>query len=598
MTATTNGSIGDRDKIKKGSIPSSIHPEYLILADEWEKFRFLMRGGDEFVEKYVEKFSDAEAEPDFQKRKRITPVAGFSKGAIKDILNSIFQRMASVRRQGGPESYQQAIRGKLGGVDLTGSNMNHFMGTEILPELLSMGKVGIYVDNFQIEGRRTLKQKNKEHPYVYPFVAEDIRNWEFFIKGSELKLKQVLLRVRTETVDPEINLVNELVDGFRHYLIDDEGLVWCQDFDASGEAISELFELPTTEIPFHILELESSLLVDIANHQIALTNMESADVGYILRSNVPAYTEQYDQKFEAAFNQGFSDEDNNSADAGSDGGNPKQRKIGDSDGIRYPIGADRPGFINPSSEPIVASMSKQKALKDDIRQLVNLALSNTKSRFASAESKELDERGLEAGLSAIGLVLEHAERRIAELWLQYENSDVEVTIHYPERYSLRSDAERRADAEQLNKSSTAVSSDTFRREIQKEIATILLGGKIADEAVDKILDEIDSSKHPTGDPDQIRSDVEAGLVSRETASLARGYPEGEAEKAKEEKAEMEEMRAKSQGIDSNSNLGARGVEDDPEAARREKAESQDPANDPDGKRGVRGKGEKTQPEGE
>ncbi len=58
-------------------------------------------------------------------------------------------------------------------------------------------------------------------------------------------------------------------------------------------------------------------------------------------------------------------------------------------------------------------MSKQQQLKQDIRDLVNLNLSNIKPKLQSAESKQIDEHGLEAGLSALGLVLEHAERKAA-----------------------------------------------------------------------------------------------------------------------------------------------------------------------------------------
>jgi hypothetical protein len=241
-------------------------------------------------------------------------------------------------------------------------------------------------------------------------------------------------------------------------------------------------------------------------------------------------------------------------------------------------------------------MEKQKALKDDIRTLINLAISNTKSRFASAQSKELDERGLESGLSAIGLILEHAERHIGSLWMKYAGEDKEVYVKYPERYSLRSDEERRKDAQQLSDSSSDVSSVTFRREAQKEIAEILFGGKIADTTLDQILKEIDESNAPTADPEQIRSDVEAGLVSKATASVARGWAKGEAEKAKEEKIEMDAARAEAQAKakpapSGEVNLGARGiVKDDPEGARLEKSESQNPEDDPDNVKRVRGKG--------
>jgi hypothetical protein len=591
---------------KKFSIQNSVHPEYLERSAEWDKFRYVMKGGEDFIEQYVEQFCDAEGTPDFNRRKRITPIGGFAKAAVMDVKNSIFQRMGAIKRTGGTESWHRATnQGKLGGVDLEGSTMNHFIGTKVLPELLAMGKVGVYVDNHRINEKRTLRDKQEQHPYLYTFVAEDIRNWEYFLRGSELRLAQVLLRVRSEIKETYYGMYADYAEQYRHYYIDSEGIVWCQTYNAEGSQTDiygdpsnpEPVELELNEIPFVILELQSSLLQDIANHQIAITNMESADVAYALRSNVPFYTEQFDQKFEAAQNMSNEDyynvheydEDNSDQEQRPD--NPKTIKVGSTDGRRYPIGVDRPGFIHPSSEPLQISMEKQKALKDDIRTLVNLAVANTRSRFASAESKQMDERGLESGLSAIGLVLEHGERRVGELWSDYEDSRKPLTVRYPERYSLRSDEDRRKDAEQLSNSSSDVASPTFRKAIQKEIASILLGGKVSDEEFDKIIAEINDSRYPTADPEQIRSDAEIGLVSRETASLARNWPKGEAEKAKKEKedAELMRMKAQSKGFGETDNPGARGLEVDSEGAKLEKQQSQDPENDPDGKRRVRGR---------
>ena len=68
-------------------------------------------------------------------------------------------------------------------------------------------------------------------------------------------------------------------------------------------------------------------------------------------------------------------------------------------------------------------MELQAKLEDDIRKLIHLAVANTANR-ATAESKSFDNQGLEAGLSYIGLVLEAAERQIAEYWAAYEERDV------------------------------------------------------------------------------------------------------------------------------------------------------------------------------
>jgi hypothetical protein len=572
---------------KNPSILASIHPEYLERTPEWQKFRSIMKGGDSFIEEYVEKFSDSESDSDFERRKGITPVAGFAKAAVIDIQNSIFQRLWAIRRKGGAKSWQAAVKGQLGGVNLQGATMNHFMGTEILPELLGMGKVGIYVDNIATDGKRTLLEAKHDHPYIYSFVAEDIRNWQFFHVGNELKLKNLLLRVRSEHIDDQFFLADAYVEEFRNFWVDEAGNVNFKFYDYNGMLYLEgTLDMP--EIPFVLLELQASLLEDIANHQIALTNMESADVAYSLRSNVPFYTEQYDPNTELAKNWSNEDSDGN---ADGDGDNTKAIKIGSTSGRRYPKNTDRPEFINPSSEPLEISIAKQRELKGDIRSLVNLALSSTRPRFASAESKELDDRGLESGLSAVGLVLENAERKIGELWATYENVDEQVTVSYPERYSLRSDEERRKDANQLAESAKAVSSPTFRRVIQKEIAEILLEGKVSDEELDQVMQEIEESKYPTSDPEQIRNDVEMGLLSRKSGSIARGYPEGEAEAARKEKEEMEllRMRAQTKGFGSN-NPAARGLDDsDPEAAALEKQQSQDPDNNVDGIKAVRGK---------
>jgi len=86
--------------------------------------------------------------------------------------------------------------------------------------------------------------------------------------------------------------------------------------------------------------------------------------------------------------------------------------------------------------------------------LVNLAVSSLAVR-ASAESKVMDNQGLEAGLSYIGLLLESAERQLCEHWAAYEERVVSkrevATIKYPDRYSLKTDADRIKEATDLTK---------------------------------------------------------------------------------------------------------------------------------------------------
>ena len=67
----------------------------------------------------------------------------------------------------------------------------------------------------------------------------------------------------------------------------------------------------------------------------------------------------------------------------------------------------------------------------------------------------MDNSGLEAGLSYIGLVLEGAERRIADYWAAYEEKNPAKrqlpVIEYPDRYSLKTDDDRIEEAGKLSK---------------------------------------------------------------------------------------------------------------------------------------------------
>ncbi len=129
------------------SISSARHPDHLFNLPDWTLWRDIWEGGEWFVRRYLKKLSGRESEEDFCARQAITPVPGFAKSALVDIKNAVFHRMVDILRRGGSDSYMAAVMGLKGGVDRRGDSMNHFIGTQILTELLSMGQVGVYVDN-------------------------------------------------------------------------------------------------------------------------------------------------------------------------------------------------------------------------------------------------------------------------------------------------------------------------------------------------------------------------------------------------------------------------------------------------------------------
>jgi hypothetical protein len=233
-------------------------------------------------------------------------------------------------------------------------------------------------------------------------------------------------------------------------------------------------------------------------------------------------------------------------------------KIGATSGRRYPMGAERPAFVSPPPENLQVSMEKQEQLKREIRQLVALSLSNIEPKSASADSKKMDMSGLEAGLSYIGLELENGERKIAAIWSEYEGTNDVATIKYPERYSLQSDAERRAEANELKKLAPTVPSIKFQKAITKEIARITVGHKVTDDQLNEIYTEIDNAKALNTDPDIIRSDVDSGILDRHTAAEVRGYDPSVVDKAEQEHTDRIARIAESQA---GPGPAARGVPD-------------------------------------
>lgn len=603
------------------------HPQYVLNQENWEKWRLTYLGGNRFIKRYLKKSSRREDDNDFIERVAISYCPAFAKAAINDVKNSIFQRICDVTRDGGPRTYQDAMDGvDARGVDLLGSSMNAFIGRDILPELLTMARVGIYVDMPALTGP-TVADKGKKRPYLYWYKAEDIRSWATnnpnTINSDPTEFTAILLRDSTYDIDAHWVLPYETTTRYRYLWIDpSDGYVRCQFYNEDGDAYSPapgndivwqgeedqedggqsgIIKLPIKKIPFVMLELSDSLLADVADYQISLLNMASNDVAFSIKANYPFYTEQRDWRTASPHlkqagtapglpgqkltTETFWNAQTNNVIVNQD--QSPEIRVGVSQGRQYALGTERPGFIHPSPEPLMASMEKQEQLKREIRQLINLAVTSLSPKMASAASKDKDNQGLEAGLSYIGLELQHAERKIAYYWAMYEGTDKPATVKYPENYSILDDTDRREQADALTKLLPHLASLTAQREVAKRLARIILGTTVKHDTLKKIDTEIDGAPVIIGDPKVIDLDVKNGLVSLETASKARGYPEGEVPKAKADHAErlaiIATSQAAGQGTGAAAGGQARGVPDlgaDGNAGKKEKAAAADTTLDP------------------
>ena len=586
------------------------HPNYYSNLPDWDLWRAVQEGGTQFVESYVKPLSQRETAYDFAQRKFMTPTQSFAQTAVVDIKNAVFQRMGDIVRRGGSTVYQSAVQGFKGGVNRRGSSMNNFIGTEVLPEMLFMGTVGVYVDNIAPPGP-TLAD-GKAQPYLYTYPIEDIYSLKCSLPQSESDFEAVLLRdwcVEYDTIGfTGVALPAGRFERHRLVWIEDGEVVY-QFYDAAGQPITATGEPMNTEspkgtglkrIPFVLFDIGDSLLRNIAVDQIALTNLISTDINYARRSNFPFYTEQVDGRAIGGHLKSAAMEDGTSS-AGGQAGADNEVKVGAMDGRTYGIGMDRPDFIHPSPEPIMVSMKLQDKIEDGIRKKVNLAVVSLGSSRASGEARAFDNQGLESGLAFIGMVLENGERKIADHWASYEGDDSRdtVVVKYPERYSLKSQEERLTEAEKLTKLMFSIPGQLVKKELAKDAVVALFSGRLDPDTLDKLLKQIDSVPYSTSAPDVIQMAKELGLAGDETLSDALGFNgKEEIKKAEDDHARrIARIQAAQTSLAAppGQDPGARGIADlstDSDAGKEEKEEASDTTQKADQKKPVRGPGKK------
>lgn len=494
-------------------------------------------------------------------------VPAFAKAAINKLKNTFYSRMSEIVRIGGPQSYRDAISGKNGGVDLYGSSLNTFIGQNIIAELMVMKRVGVFVDRPEFSGNLLSLNRNNK-PYLYYYCAEDILSWDFTNIEGEYIYTNVLLRDWDYEYDEEYGLAKGIYERYRHLWLAEDGVhmqIWQANMEDDAEddiKVSDEIILKLNRLPFVIAGLNESLIADVCNYQIAMMNVASADINYVYRANFPFYTEQYDPAAESAYMRrpprALPDETGNDPTQGTSNtaqqSGQNEIRVGSMHGRRYPKNIDRPDFIAPPTEPLEASMKKQQQMKDEIFELVDLAASRATPQHASAESKKIDNTGLESGLAYVGLELEYLENEIAKVWAAYENEKPAV-IKYPEKYSLKSDTDRLNEAKALDEVKTVVPSRTFSKEVGKRIAHVMLKEKVTDETIYKIEKEIDAAEYISSDPELIKTASEIGMVDAMTGSTALGFnAEKVVPKAQEEHAKRLALIAASQsprGVNDN-----------------------------------------------
>lgn len=555
---------------KNFSVSGSRHPCYneqdmILYRDTWV-------GGQDYIDKYLKTYSAREQPDELQTRKQYSYNPAIAKSCVIEVKNSISQRFNEITRKGGPKTYLAACNGDKWGVDKLGSSMNSFTNREILPELLVMGRVGVWIDAPQLPDDRTLADKAR--PYIYTFKSEDILSWVPDESSEPNQFSLLLLREHYATVDSMTGLPCMMDHRFRYVKKEGDKVVvkYYNSSDKQVDQINELssktYTLDLKVIPFVVYEISTSILADAAKYQIALLNMASSDVSYSLRANFPFYIEQFNAKNEDPYSKGTNAPSRRGEAIVTDGNTrrrtpsdtaTKEVKVGIVSGRRYPENTNPPAFIHPSPEPLLASMKKQEQIKAEMREIIKNTMANMSAMSLDTEQQDKNDT-YESGLHNIGLELEQGERRIAYIWALYGGSEDSSVITYPQNYKFKSDADRLENAKKISELKTGIPSKKYQKEAAKQQIIEQFQGKVPSDVLETMLSEVDKAKTMTSNVDEISQDLENGLVTEETASDARGYEPGEVEKARQQHADRLARIQKAQSSMGFAG-GARGVPD-------------------------------------
>lgn len=485
------------------------HPSY--DEENYKLWRLIKEGGKDFVEEYLVK-REQETETEFSNRKDQTPDPAIAASAIDDVRSAFAPRM-EVTRTGGHEIYQAMMKGLEGGVDGNHTTQDDYLKTQVLPELLFMGKVGVLIVNTD----------PPTIPYCELYKAEDIWNWSYS-RGqlTKLVLNESAIIYKNGLPSGETKDIHRIFtltpNGVEMTITDRNDAPLDEDLN-SGE-FTQILRL--TEIPFVIYELPHSLLKSIDRYQITYLNLESSDIAWLFRANMTIYTEQ-GSAIEDQIRRKKTDDETQDM--------PKVL-LGDSIGRRYGVGMDRPQFIAPPTEPIETSMKKQKQIEDRIKDILKTKLSELK--MASAESLTLRERGLESGLAAIGSVLRSGDVKTAIVIHMYLGSDERPSISYPVKYELRTEEDRVVAAKALKEIQISIGSLAAKKQLEILICRTLLEAKIPAAKLREIESEIEQSELGIYDPTQVVELVNAGIISHEIAGIILNTPKDDYKKAEEE----------------------------------------------------------------
>lgn len=439
------------------------HPEYEDLVDRWEFYLRSYMGGEDYKGgQYLTKYNN-ESKDEYQNRIQLTPVDNHCQSVVH-IYSSFLWRVPPTRQFNSIDG-SDALNHFLKDADLDGRSFNNFMmQAQIWASVY--GHVWLMMDKPQSNaGTRAEELEQGVRPYVTLYTPENVFDWKYERTASG-RQKLTYLKVRESVVR------DTATDSTVYYR------EWYEDkvclYEVSGKTEKKIEEVdnPIGAIPAVFLPAKRSTvrgvgisdLSDIAQMQKAIYQ-ELSEIEQLIRiSNHPTLVKTH--------------ETDASAGAGSIVTMPDDMDSGLKPYQLQPSGANLDA-LRASIEDKVEAINRMACLG---------AIRGTEAVKASGIALQSEFQMLNARLAEKANALQLCEEQLWALFCIWQDATPDVEVDYPDSFDLR-DYPQELQFLQLAKAS-GVQSATFAKEIDKQIADLVLD----DEMLKQAHEEIDQGR--------------------------------------------------------------------------------------------------------
>jgi len=456
------------------------HPDYENNVDRWEFYLRSYMGGADYSEgQYLTGYLNEDSKA-YDRRRQLTPIDNHCRNVVH-IYSSFLWRISPTRNfqamEGSPD-----LEAFLADADLDGQNFNSFMRQAQVWSSV-YGHVWIMVDKPQSNaGTRAEELEQGLRPYVTLITPENVYDWRWERQPSG-RYELTYLKVR-ESVDRVDGTTT--VTYFREWYKEQIKLT---RYDGSTGEVIEQIDNPIGIIPAVYLPANRSIvrgigisdISDVAYMQKAIYQ-ELSEIEQLIRiSNHPTLVKTYDTDASAGAGAIINIADD--LDAGL-----------------------RPYQMQPSGANLDAIRASISDKIDAINRMTHMgAVRGAKELTQSGVAMQTEFQMLNAKLSEKADILELAEEQLWSFYCNWQDHNThEVEISYPDSFDLRDYAQELQFLQQVQAS--GVRSDTLRREVDKQIADLVLD----DEALVAAHNEIEQGTRAVGQFALPESPVDGG----------------------------------------------------------------------------------------